>query len=83
MTDYVDPTKSNGPYVPDLIYDWLVEVLAFPWDVHTEEKPLWLDLERLAAAQIRNDKREGNYSDETIADYVLAINEETGWLADH
>ena len=77
--EWVNPVKPNGPYVPDLIYDWLVRDLGFPWDISTQRKPGWLDLERLAAAQIRNDKRNGNHSDETVEDYVWAICQETGW----
>jgi hypothetical protein len=80
MDDYVDPTKANGPYVPDHIYDWLARDLGFPWDIHTQRQPGWLNLERLAAAQIRSDKAEGQHSGESIEVYVQAILDETGWV---
>lgn len=31
------------------VYDWLVNEVFFPFDFRTDEKPPWLDVERLAA----------------------------------
>jgi hypothetical protein len=80
MNDYVNPTKPNGPYVPDHIYDWLVRDLGFPWDISTQRKPGWMDLNRLAQAQIRFDKKNDTwFPDNTEEDYVGFICQETGW----
>ena len=49
--EWVDATKpvTDGPYVPDHIYDWLVRDLGFPFDISTQRKPGWLDLDRLSS----------------------------------
>jgi hypothetical protein len=53
------------------VYDWLVDELHNPFDLHTA-KPPWLDTGRLAAKWAQRDG-------ETVENYRWAILEETGW----
>lgn len=71
------PTAKESaapPEVPDVVYDWLVHELAFPFDTRTQEKPEWLDVRTLATVWASADN-------ETVENYEQAIYWETGWGA--
>lgn len=74
MTAEALPADADAALAP--VYDWLVTVVAFPFDATFGDRPPWLNLRRLAEAWQRHDPGEDAET------WLFAITEETGWYED-
>lgn len=71
------PSPAHGPLAP--VYSWLVDVLGFPLDMCTAEKPAWLDVTALSQAWAAKDARDHDGRTETVEDWAALIYAEAGW----
>lgn len=69
--------RRPDPLAP--VYAWLVDVLGFPFDMRTAEKPAWLDVTALAAAWAAKDARDHGGRTETVEDWAALICTEADW----
>jgi len=68
------PVSAVPPNPLAPVYNWLVDDLHFPFDLHTD-RPEWLDIRWVAELWRIS---EGGAND-TTEDYVMTILAETGW----